>query len=588
MPAAEPLFSLHRFSLCVRFCPTMPAGGKQTLVCALDETSGRGFRLSLEGAALCLEVGDGSGVVRAIAGQRRCESRRWYEARLTVGAGSVGFAVADVHGLGTETCDAEAVYAPASVDWLFGAAQGPDGTIRATFNGKLEGPVLSEEGRPVAAWDFAVDVAGDTFGDGGSGRLAGRFVNAPLRAVTASKWPSAPGGDISRDHAAVHLHEDDLDDAAWPAAFTWCLPDDLPSGVYAIRLSVGAAEDFVPLFAGSRDPARRPPVAFLVPTATYLAYANDHQAFDKPHPERGIGRPIVLQPQDLYLNEHRELGLSLYDRHADGSGVAHSSLRRPILTQRPNYRRWDGGDGHGQRWFGLDLCLVDWLIARGVPFEVVTDEVIDRDGVEALANIRVALTGSQPEYASTRMLDALGAWLGAGGRLMYLGGNGFYWRAAFPPQTPWRIELRRGHDGAGPWVSAPGESRLAATGEEGGTWRSLGRPPQALVGVGFVAEGFTRSGPYRRTDAGRLPETAFVFEGTHGDVIGDAGFSGGGAAGIELDRARGESPARPRTRWSWRGRRAHRFSIRPVFSKSATRRRLRRERNAGRSLAPTW
>ena len=299
-------------------------------------------------------------------------------------------------------------------------------------------------------------------------------------------------------------------------------------------------EDFVPLFAGSRDPARRPPVAFLVPTATYLAYANDHQAFDKPHPERGIGRPIVLQPQDLYLNEHRELGLSLYDRHADGSGVAHSSLRRPILTQRPNYRRWDGGDGHGQRWFGLDLCLVDWLIARGVPFEVVTDEVIDRDGVEALANIRVALTGSQPEYASTRMLDALGAWLGAGGRLMYLGGNGFYWRAAFPPQTPWRIELRRGHDGAGPWVSAPGESRLAATGEEGGTWRSLGRPPQALVGVGFVAEGFTRSGPYRRTDAGRLPETAFVFEGTHGDVIGDAGFSGGGAAGIELDRARGD------------------------------------------------
>ena len=71
VPAAEPLFSLHRFSLCVRFCPTMPAGGKQTLVCALDETSGRGFRLSLEGAALCLEVGDGSGVVRAIAGQRR-------------------------------------------------------------------------------------------------------------------------------------------------------------------------------------------------------------------------------------------------------------------------------------------------------------------------------------------------------------------------------------------------------------------------------------------------------------------------------------------------------------------------------------
>ena len=32
------------------------------------------------------------------------------------------------------------------------------------------------------------------------------------------------------------------------------------------------------------------------------------------------------------------------------------------------------------------------------------------------------------------MLDALQAYLDRGGRLMYLGGNGFYWRIAFHPE----------------------------------------------------------------------------------------------------------------------------------------------------------
>ena len=41
------------------------------------------------------------------------------------------------------------------------------------------------------------------------------------------------------------------------------------------------------------------------------------------------------------------------------------------------------------------------------------------------------MTGTHPEYHSTPMWDAMKAWIDRGGRLMYMGGNGWYWRIAF-------------------------------------------------------------------------------------------------------------------------------------------------------------
>jgi len=417
-----------------------------------------------------------------------------------------------------------------------------DATTRIScdhFNGKLEAPRLaSATGESIAAWSFSLDMSGDVMIDSGPNALHGRLVNLPTRAVTGANW-RAEGvhwRDAPWTYDAAHFHEDDLYDAGWLPSFTWTVPDDFQSGVYAVRLRLGDAEDRVPVFVRPKPGQATAPVAVLLPTATYMAYSNDHQAFDKPHPERSIGRPIVLQPADLLLHRHRELGLSLYDRHADGSGVCHSSRLRPTLTQRPKYRRWDGADGVGLRWFGLDLLLIGWLEQLGQAYDVVTDEDLDRDGEALLAPYRVVLTGNQPEYVSTRMLDALQGYVGTGGRLMYLGGNGFYWRIAFHPTRPGVIELRRGHDGAGPWLSEPGEAHHAFTGEPGGTWRTLGRPPQALVGVGFVVEGFTRSGPYERVPLREARRWSFVFAGIEGRRIGAQGLSGGGAAGIEMDR----------------------------------------------------
>ena len=125
----------------------------------------------------------------------------------------------------------------------------------------------------------------------------------------------------------------------------------------------------------------------------------------------------------------------------------------------------------------------------------------------------------------------------AGGRLMYMGGNGFYWITSLD-STGRFIEVRREH-GTEHWQGAPGETYHATTGEFGGLWRFRGRAPQRLVGVGFTAQGFDRNSPFRRTPGSFDPRAAFIFEGLdenaligeHPSLVLEVG-----AAGSELDR----------------------------------------------------
>ncbi len=48
---------------------------------------------------------------------------------------------------------------------------------------------------------------------------------------------------------------------------------------------------------------------------------------------------------------------------------------------------------------------------------------------------KAVTTATHPEYHTAETLDALRDYRDAGGNLMYLGGNGFYWRIAFHHQT---------------------------------------------------------------------------------------------------------------------------------------------------------
>ena len=75
------------------------------------------------------------------------------------------------------------------------------------------------------------------------------------------------------------------------------------------------------------------------------------------------------------------------------------------------------------------------------------------------------MTGSHPEYHSAAMLDALEAYTERGGRLMYLGGNGFYWRISYYPELPGVIECRKSEVGIRAFAPGPGEIFASFTGE---------------------------------------------------------------------------------------------------------------------------
>jgi N,N-dimethylformamidase len=236
-------------------------------------------------------------------------------------------------------------------------------------------------------------------------------------------------------------------------------------------------------------------------------------------------------------DEHQEYGLSTYNYHHDGSGIAHSSRLRPILNLRSGFLAYVDPRGSGVRHLPADLYLLDWLERMGHRYDLVTDEDLHAEGVELLAPYRAVLTPTHPEYQSLETMNALTAYLERGGRLMYLGGNGFYWRVATHPAWPGALEVRRAESGIRAWAAEPGEYYMSFDGQYGGLWRRNGRPPQQLVGVGFTSQGPFEGSYYRRLPASRDPRVSWIFEGVPDEILGDFGLSGGGAAGFELDRA---------------------------------------------------
>ncbi len=259
---------------------------------------------------------------------------------------------------------------------------------------------------------------------------------------------------------------------------------------------------------------------------TYLAYANYRRRMTPGPFELTMGALPTVDATDILLAEHPELGASTYDVHPDGSGVCHASALRPLFNFRPSGRFWN---------FSMDLCLIDWLEAQRIPYDVVSDHDLHERGAALLAALSCGHDRQPSGIRHARDAAGAGAAISkGGGRLMYMGGNGLYWRITCDPAHPGLIELRRAEDGTRAWAEVPGEY-YHATGEYGGLWRRLGWPPNKLVGIGFIAQGFDASSYYRRTAASYNPRAAFLFQGIEGEIIGDFGAWGDGAAGLEID-----------------------------------------------------
>jgi N,N-dimethylformamidase len=172
--------------------------------------------------------------------------------------------------------------------------------------------------------------------------------------------------------------------------------------------------------------------------------------------------------------------------------------------------------------------LLGWLEREGFEYDYYAEAQL-HDGTLPLDSYEVLILSVHPEYWTREMFRKVKRWVEAGGRLMYLGGNGMNCEVTLDPNGIMRC---LSHDGTDDKDGH--ESRMHRTYES----------EAGLAGVAFTDPGAMTSAPYRAID-----ESHWIFEGTKlrkGDLFGEKSLHErvpGGASGHETDKITPSSPA---------------------------------------------
>lgn len=574
VPGIDGMRRSGAFTLQAWIMPTIPKKGLQGIITRWSGRTGIGLFINEKGQ-LVLGLKDGKAGTRWVStGKTMCRST-WYFVACSVdpGTGQVILWQETVQSWPTDkpaiiskrlpnVPPADKTDGPVLIAAYHGGKEKGKDVIAGHFNGKIDRPrvfaraldrkefeAIMYGGPPnapglelIADWDFSKRIGTDQVVDNSEFQSHGRTVNSPKRAVTGYNWTGREidFGKTPLEYGAIHFHDDDLEDSGWAPDIEFEVPRGLRSAAYALRLRAKDHEDYVPFFVLPPRGKATARIAFLAPTLSYLAYGDDHFISD-PELQRTAMMPKGFEYPHTRIDKYlmKTNLLSLYDKHTDRSGVCYVSRLRPILTMRPDYLEAFQFEGKGApHQFPADLWITDWMEAKGFSYDVMTDEDLHHEGIGLLKPYSVIVTGTHPEYWTTQMMDSMQRYLNEGGRIMYMGGNGFYWVTAIDERRPHIVEVRR-WGGSQSWTSEPGEYYLSSTGELGGLWRNRGRAPQKMLGVGFTSQGHGPNRAYRRLPDSFDPRAAFIFEGVGKDeVIGDFDCldGGPGAAGYEFDR----------------------------------------------------
>ncbi len=559
VPVNHRLPNTDEFALVARIWPSLVDCGPQSVLSLVDSQGVPAIELRISKSGnLASVIGNESGVIEEFSlNDTVLTDRRWYTVWLGIDSANSQLTLgqsphesefqADDEGI--SSYDLTSVQALDAVDRILVAASA-ENSLSAFYNGKIERPsvlgsiprdgetanrMLDTGEQVLCSWDFSQGISTQRITDTGALKLDGELVNCPARAMRGSNWT---GEEMCWRHApeqygAIHFHDDDIYDCQWETDFSFKVPAGFRSGMYSMRIECEGQYEDIPFYVRPKTGQPQSRICVLISTFTYTVYTNQARSvagedYDRLVAERG-SRP-------WNTDEIQDYGLSTYNYHHDGSGIGYSSRLRPSLTMRPNYIticRPFGGSG--MRHLPADTHLFSWLEHSGYEFDMVTDDDLHREGCDLLRPYQVVITCSHPEYHTSNTLDAVYEYSRSGGRLMYMGGNGFYWKVAVQDDLPGMVEIRRGEGGIRLWASEPGEYYNALDGEYGGLWLRNGRPPQKLTGVGFTAQGDFQGTYYRKNP--QLPEEyEWVFRGIDDEILGNFGLSGGGAAGFELDR----------------------------------------------------
>jgi hypothetical protein len=273
--------------------------------------------------------------------------------------------------------------------------------------------------------------------------------------------------------------------AAWDPTITLQVGADWRSGMYAARISDSSGAAFDITFIVKKRRLGTPAgVAVLASTNTWLAY-----------------------------NEWGGASLYRYDID-DGLGKRWASR---VHMQRPNpAASLVGDEGH---LANAEKHILRWLEQNGIAYDLYAD--IDlHDTPTLLQDYPTLVISTHSEYWTDPMYRGLESFLDAGGNLIYLSGNGLYWKAEIRAQ---QLEVK--YD----------SGRHTFSGEAGGRWRDCGRSETQVLGIRFTAAGYKSTcSPYKV-----IAPRHWIFDGTGveaGSLIGKSGLNRGGASGWEMDK----------------------------------------------------
>ncbi|KAK3185587.1 hypothetical protein K4F52_005687 [Lecanicillium sp. MT-2017a] len=530
----------------------------KVIVSCLDSASNTGFAVILQGQRLQFYVGTGSSI-ETFDSKIAVNRWRWLNVKVAMLGKTVTTDVHQLNRLAEKAPSAElgATHRLSqslhlgSNPLLFGAGMfsgvdEPSTKPSSFYNGRIDSPsfaVINNNEQMlhtiIAKYDFSKDISSDMIHDVSGNSRNGALINSPTRGVKGYNWDGTQPDwtKASYGYGAIHFHEDDLDDAKFVTNFVLTIPETARSGAYAVDIQTeSGAKDMITFFVRP-NPKSIAPIALVLSTFTYLAYANERMYDISRSSAMATSDGVSVAADHEYyrtLDSRPDLGLSAYDVHQDGSPNAFSSSLRPILNLRPGYVHWALDR---PREFSADLLMIGFLERSGIPYDTITDHDLHFKGKPIANQYTTLITSCHPEYHSVQTLDAFSGFAKDGGNLMYLGGNGFYWVADVDTTRPHRLEVRKGDQGCRSVTFPAGERIHSMAGEQGGLWRSRGRAPNYLFGVGSCAFGTGKGKPYRlNAEYAKDPAYSWIFKGISPDEpLGIHGF-GGGASGDEIDR----------------------------------------------------
>lgn len=295
----------------------------------------------------------------------------------------------------------------------------------------------------------------------------------------------------------------------WKTSYEFQIPENWKPGLYSAKISDDSKREFYitwiirpkKLLQPISSDEKRKRIAILASTNTWQAYnpwggASLYAYKEKPRFQRDL--PDQVAPK----------------------------FAQYVSTQRPNYEgrpvpRKGEKPSHlatGERY------VYAWFEREKISYDLYSDLDLHQDP-SLLDSYGTLCIQTHGEYWTKEMYDQLETFLDRGGSLIYLSGNGIYWKTVIRDNL---MEVRK-----------DGEIHRL-NGEKGGKWRSLQRPESRLLGVRYTTPGIRTYAPYRVLN----PEH-WIFEGTgvkKGDLIGKKG-PGGAASGHETDKRDIHSPA---------------------------------------------